>query len=132
MEQLVRAAICKYHDYVAEAQLYEKWAEQTDETEAKKQLELLNLKIVAINSWLTILSTDERFVVQKHLIEELEWARIAFEYRERWKKEFERTERTLQIYQANALAKIAEFARRHKTITLKLFADVQFESGQDN
>lgn len=128
METLVRNVICHYNDFVAEAQLYEKWLLQAEDPLLKKNLTLLEIKIATVNAWLNLLNHDERFVVQKHLIEEIEWPRVAFEYRERWKNEFIRTERSLQIYQANAIAKIAVFADRHRKITLRLFADMIFSS----
>lgn len=131
METLVRNVICRYNDFVAEAQLYEKWLQQVDDPELKKSLALLNVKIATVNAWLNLLNHDERFVVRKHLIEEIEWPRVAFEYRERWKNEFIRTERSLQIYQANALAKIAAFAQKHNEITLHLFSNTLGESGHN-
>lgn len=123
MEQLVRSVICKYKDYQAEASLYEKWLAQIDDPDTRNRFVLLELKIAAVHSWMDLLNIDEKFVIQKHLIEEMEWPRVVFEYRERWKCEFARTERSLQIYQANALAKIAEFAEKNSEITLKLFGD---------
>lgn len=123
METLVRNVICRYNDFVAEAQLYEKWLLQAEDPVLKKSLTLLEIKIATVNAWLNLLNHDERFVIQKHLIEEIEWPRVAFEYRERWKNEFIRTERSLQIYQANAIAKIAAFADRHREIMLRLFSE---------
>ncbi len=124
MEQLIRSVIGKYNDYLAEAQLYEKWLPQVDDTGKKNHLTLLELKIAAINAWMNLLNADEKFVVQKHLVEEMEWPRVAFEYKERWKCEFTRTERSLQVYQASALAKIIAFAEKHREITVRLFSDV--------
>ena len=121
MEELIRNSISQYNDFIAEAHLYEEWLMQTDDPELKNQLSLLELKIAAINAWLNLLSADEKFVIQKHLIDKIEWPRVAFEFRERWKDEFTRTERSLQVYQANALAKIVSFATKHKEITLRLF-----------
>lgn len=97
MQTLVKNAIRQYSDYVSEAGLLEKWLEQVDDPVVKTRLTVLEVKIAAINAWLNLLNTDEKFVVQKHLIEEMEWPRVAFEYRERWKQEFARTERSLQV-----------------------------------
>lgn len=124
MEQLIRAVICKYAEYMAEAKLYKKWLSQGEDPETKSHLALLEVKIAVIDAWMLLLSADEKFVVDKHLIEQLEWPRVVFEYRERWKREFERTERTLQIYQASALAKIADFTKRHRDMTIKIFYDM--------
>ena len=61
-------------------------------------------KVTMIQSWFNLLNTDERFVIEKHLLEELEWPRVAFTFTEKWKGEFSRTERTLIGYQASGLA----------------------------
>lgn len=124
MEQFVRTVIGQYNGYVSEARLYEKWLTQVDDSEAKIYLTLLELRISAIDAWLNLLTSDERFVIQKHLIEELEWPRVSFAYTERWNHEFVRSERSLLAYQTSALAKMVAFAQRHKEILLRLFPDV--------
>ncbi len=124
MEELVRAALSKYMGFVAEAELYERWLSARENLEIRRALTLLEMKITAIQSWFNLLNTDERFVIQKHLIEELEWPRVAFEFAERWKKEFNRTERSLVHYQAGAIKKIVEFSMAHKDIVLALFGDL--------
>ena len=129
MEQFVRTVIAKYNGYVSEARLYEKWLSQVDDGDTRTYLSLLELRIAAIDAWLNLLTADERFVVEKHLIEELEWPRVAFAYTERWNHEFVRTERSLLAYQTNALAKMVKFAERHKEILLRLFSDVN-ENGE--
>lgn len=129
MEQFVRTVIGKYNGYVSEAQLYEKWLSQVDDPDTRNHLTLLELRIAAINAWLNLLNADERFVIQKHFIEELEWPRISYAYSERWNHEFVRTERSLLAYQTNALEKIVAFAERHKEIILRLFSDIN-ENGE--
>lgn len=124
MERLVKSVICRYNDYIAEAELLRKWLSQEDDPSARKGFSMLEVQIAAINAWFNLLSADEKFVIEKHLIEQMEWPRVAFEYRERWQREFTRTERSLQMYQAGALAKIVAFADKHREITLRLFADV--------
>lgn len=124
MEQLVRNAICEYNNYQAEVEFYAKLLEEKDDPEMRESMALLKQKIGIVDAWILLLSTDEKFVVRKHLIEEIDWPRVAFEYRERWKDEFIRTERSLQIYQARAIAKIADFAEKHSEIVLKVFVDV--------
>lgn len=121
MEALIRKAFGEYLRYVSEANLYEQWLEKQENPDVRNTLGVLQMKIAAIDSWLNLLNADERFVVQKHLIEELEWPRVAFDFTERWKGEFTRTERTLVKYQASAIRKIADFCMAHSDITLALF-----------
>lgn len=124
MEELVRKALSKYASYKAETELYERWLSARENPEIRDALTLLRIKITVIQSWFVLLNADERFVVEKHLIEELEWPRVAFAFSEQWKSEFSRTERSLVKYQASALKKIAEFSNMHKDIVLPLFSDL--------
>lgn len=124
MEQLIRAVICKYPEYLAEAKLYNKWLLQAEDAETKNHLTLLEVKIAVVNAWMLLLNADEKFVVDKHLIEKLEWPRVVFEYKERWNREFDRTERTLQIYQASALSKMMDFTQKHRDMIIKIFTDI--------
>lgn len=124
MEQLIRDVLSRYTGYVAEAKLYERWLDARENKEMRSALTLVEMKITAIQSWFNLLNTDERFVIQKHLIEELEWPRVAFEFAERWNQEFSRTERALLNYQISALKKIVAFSKQHRDIILTLFEDV--------
>jgi len=124
VEELVRTVLSKYTGFLAEAELYERWLSARENPEIRNALTLLEMKITAIQSWFNLLNADERFVIQKHLIEELEWPRVAFEFAERWKQEFSRTERSLVHYQASAIKKIVDFSSTHKDIVLALFGDL--------
>lgn len=124
MEELVRAVLSHYSEYSAEAELYERWLSNRDNPEIREALAVLQMKLSAIQSWFSLLNADERFVIEKHLIEELEWPRVAFEFSERWKNMFIRSERSLGKFQASALKKIALFCDMHNEITLSLFGDL--------
>ena len=128
MISLVRNVIYHYNDLVAENQLCQSWFSKFRNEELKAKATELRIKLSIVNAWFELLSYDEKFVIQKHLVDKIEWSRIAFEYRERWKNEFYRTERSLQIYQANGLAKIATFAEKHKEITLYCFSEFLCDS----
>lgn len=129
MEILVRNAICQYKNYTAEVEILKKCLEFSEAAEIKAEIAILEAKITVINAWMNILSADEKFVIQKHLIEQIEWARVAFEYQQRWQKEFMRTERSLQMYQASGLRKMAAFANKHREMTLRLFSDTPQGNG---
>lgn len=72
------------------------------------QLARIKEKNSMVESWLSMLSEDEEYVIRRHLIDGLTWPRIETEYAERW-KEFAKTGRTLMRYQNNALLKISSF-----------------------
>lgn len=121
MEALIRKALGEYLRYMSEANLYKQWLEKEEDPGIRAALDLVQMRIAVVESWLNLLNADERIVVQKHLIEELEWPRVAFVFMEHWKGEFTRTERTLVQYQASAIRKIADFCYVHSDITMALF-----------
>lgn len=72
-----------------------------------------------------LLTEDERFVIQRHLIDGIDIPRIVIEYKERWGNEYEKTERTIKSYQRKALKKIARFEEtKQKLIGGSTVADV--------
>ena len=124
MEELVRKVLSQYTSYQAEAEMCQHWLAARENEELRQDLTLLEMKISVIKSWFILLNADERFVVEKHLVEELEWPRVAFAFSEKWKSEFSRTERSLVKYQAGALKKIVEFSKIHQDIVVPLFSDL--------
>ena len=123
MEELVKAALRKYRDYVSDVKMLERCTDfYPDRRSASAALELAKMRKTTVEAWLNLLTEDELFVVQKHLMEGLEWPRVAFAFKERWKHVFFRTERSLGTYQASAIRKIATFARKHQEITISLFS----------
>lgn len=124
MEEMIRMAFSKYGTYVSEQRMYERWLDMRENPEVREALTVVNMKVTMIESWLNLLNADERFVVQKHLIDEIEWPRISFLFTEQWKGEFTRTERTLVAYQANALKKIIEYCEVHQRMVLMIFGDL--------
>lgn len=124
MEEFVRKILSKYLSLVSEKEMYERWLAMRENKEARDALVVVDTKVAMIQSWFNLLNTDERFVIEKHLIEELEWPRVAFSFMKRWENEFTRAERTLIGYQASGLAKIAAFVENHRKIVLALFGDL--------
>lgn len=124
MEELVRVVLSKYKGFIAEADLYERWLDSRENPDIRDALTLLQMKITTVQSWFNLLNADERFVIQKHIIEEYEWPRVAFEFTQRWHNEFSRTERRLVYYQTCAIKKIVNFCMAHQEIVLSLFDDL--------
>lgn len=124
MEEFVRKIVGKYLGFVAEKEMYERWLAMRENKEAREALAMVDMKVAMIQGWLNLLNTDERFVIEKHLIDELEWPRVAFSFTKRWDNEFTRAERTLIGYQASGLAKIVDFVKRHHKIVMALFGDL--------
>ena len=131
MEEFVRRILRKYLSFVSEKEMYERWLETRENKEAREALVIVSMKVVMIQSWLNLLNADERFVIETHLLEELEWPRVAYSFTERWKGEFSRTERTLISYQASGLKKIVKFVKNHRRMVMALFNDLYDETMAD-
>jgi hypothetical protein len=79
------------------------------------------MKRQMIECWLKLLQIDEYHVIRLHMIEKFDWPRVFVEYQKLWGEEFERSERTLQKYQARGIQKIADFTRERETQIQQLF-----------
>ena len=74
----------------------------------KKRLEEVHKNRCMVENWLSILSDEERCIIQLHLIDGKSWKRIEAEYEQKDEYEYRAT-RTLMRYQQLALKKIEEY-----------------------
>ena len=74
----------------------------------KKRLEEVRQNRRMVENWLSILSDEERHIIQLHLIDGKSWKRIEAEYEQKDEYEYRAT-RTLMRYQQQALKKIEEY-----------------------
>ena len=119
MDEMIRDTLRKKRDYEAERRfLRDRFNDHRYQPTAKQKtcLAYLDEQLLRIDTWLTLLSEDESYVIQRHLIDGVDIPRIVVEYRERWGEEFAKTERTIKTYQRRALEKIQRF--EEKTYTL--------------
>lgn len=121
MISIVRTALENYNALSASVAFEGKYLSGDSVTQTNPNLELLEQRMAMIQCWLRLLNVDERFVVQKHLIEGLDWARVHYAFNEYWGGDFVRSERALAYYQASALKKICEFCEKYEDTTLHLF-----------
>lgn len=99
-----------------------------ENSDVRDALVMTDMKITMIQSWFNLLNADERFVIEKHLLDELEWPRVAFSFTKKWDGEFTRTERSLVAYQASGLKKIISFVEAHRDMVMALFGDIYEET----
>ena len=84
MEEFVREVLSRYTSFVSERQLYERWLDMRENSDVRDALVMTEMKITMIQSWFNLLNADERFVIEKHLLDELEWPRVAFSFTKKW------------------------------------------------
>ena len=70
------------------------------------QQEDLIVKRDIVDAWLQLLPIEERFLVQTHLIDGLDWAKTIVEHEKMWGVMNGRSERTLKRIQAKAIDRI--------------------------
>ena len=85
-------------------------------SEVEERMNTVDEQLSTIESWMMLLGEDERYVIQRHLIDGVDFPRIAIEYKERWGEEFAKTDRTIKSYQRKALQKIAKFEQIKQTL----------------
>ena len=85
------------------------WYRRADEMPPsdRLRLETLDRQLLMIDALMAVLTRDEAFVVQTHLIEGLDWSRAILEYNKRWGSDMEKTIRAMQICLRKALQKVA-------------------------
>ncbi len=121
MKTMVYNVLKNYNSIAAEAAYAGRFSSVQQEGYSDNESNLLLQRMAMVQSWLQLLSADERFVIQKHLIEGIDWARINYLYAEYWGNQFARCEKTLSSYQANGLAKIEAFCSKHRIAVTRLF-----------
>ena len=69
----------------------------------------LQQKIDVIDSWVVLLSEEDRFVIEKHIFEQIAMPMVVVEYEARFGIQDGKCDRTLKRYQKRAINKIARF-----------------------
>lgn len=77
-------------------------------SELSKQCRALEEVRDRTDCWLELLPREERFIVQTHLVDGLDWAKTIVEHEKLWGIMNGRSERTLKRIQAKAICRIAD------------------------
>ena len=119
MQETIRRILLSHKDMRVECQVLQEYFDRTPmpaNNEKHRRLKELERTLSLVDKWLLLLSEDEHFVVQRHLLDEIDWFRIAIEYRCKWGEGYGKAERTLKRYQKSALSKIERFMVGQKDI----------------
>lgn len=110
----IQDTLTGYRCYLAELRLLEAdiaESSQHSSLETQNRSSFLKQQVKRVNAWMMLLSDDERFVVENHLMAGIDIPRIVILYQERWGREFAKSERTIKGYQKHALQKILAFEK---------------------
>lgn len=119
MEDRIKTILKMKRDLEAESHFLHKRLEDRrfkPNPELEERMNTVDDQLSNIKSWLMLLTEDERYVIQRHLIDGIDIPRIGIEYRERWGEEFAKTERTIKSYQRKALQKLARFEKTKQAL----------------
>lgn len=75
----------------------------------KMRMMKLDEQLSLINLLFCLLKEDEAFVIQRHIVDGIDWPRVKVEFAEKWGVDFSKTIRTFKNYQRNALGKMEKF-----------------------
>ncbi len=118
MEDSIRQFIKKRRSLEAEAWIlhscYDNNSQFADSTKVN-HMSSLGKQIALIDSWLLLLNEDEAYVIKRHLIDGIDWPRIAVEYKGIWGEDYAKSEPTLKTYQQRAMSKIIRFTQEQNT-----------------
>ena len=119
MVEMIRDTLLKKRDYEAERRfLHDHFNDHRYKPTAKQQerLAYLDTQLTCIETWLTLLTDDESFVMQRHLVDGVDIPRVTVEFRERWGNEYAKTESTIKTYLRRALEKIKRFEEKKREL----------------
>ena len=122
INELIRVALTQYGAFLSQAEMLCKQQDHSSDPTRQKHIESIETKLAILHCWLQLLNVDERFVIEKHVIDGLDWPRVSYAFAERWGQEFIRTERSLQRYHRNAMEKMRAFSDDHSDVILPLFS----------
>lgn len=107
-DEYVKELLLNKRSYKAEHELLLAMKRRGKQLTKKQTARLLWLEAYNEHTemWLASLQEDERYVLQRHLIDGVDWPRIATEYNSKWGNENAKAHRTLMMYQKKALQQI--------------------------
>lgn len=109
IEVTLKQLLLKYRLIISERDIFlikKNDPEYAIEEAEGQRLATLERLIAMLDCCLALLSDDEKFVVETHLIKGCDWIRVVDEYKKSRGIECEKTERTLKSYQKRALEKM--------------------------
>ena len=124
MKDIIREACYLYNSFVAQAELDVFWAKEFLNAAQLERIKLARMRTKMVENWLKMLTADERFAIEKHFFEDLEWNRVAHVFGKEWDCQFFRSVRNLGTHQANALKKIESFCHTYEELIRALFEDM--------
>lgn len=122
MEALVERIVKKYPRLLQEKAIFERHLEARENRDMRDALTLVRIKLGIIESWFSLLDTDERFILRQMLTPnpgaEMQAAAMI------WSWQICQEGQTPTQIRASAIRKIAAFIRTHRKLMRIVFGDL--------
>lgn len=122
MEALVERIVKKYPRFLQEEAIFERHLEKRENSDMRGALTLVRIKLGMIESWFSLLDTDERFALRQMLTPNSGAAMQAAAMI--WSWQLCQEGQTPAQVRARAIGKIASFAWTHRKLMRMVFGDV--------
>lgn len=105
-ESNIYSLLCNWHKINAEKRFVEARM-HVSSSQIRDRLALINSALTMLESWMRLLSDDERYVIKRHLLDGIAWYRIAYEYNTKLIRSKTKSLSSLRRMQRRAIARIA-------------------------
>ena len=75
-----------------------------------ERMDQISQILAMLETWMQLLSTDERYVIKRHLVDEIDWSRIVYEYNTKLIRAGGKSLSSLRRTQSCAIGKMARYA----------------------
>lgn len=122
MRKMVYAELSNFRGYEQQIKTIDRLLSVRPSKDDELLREKLYRRIGIIEGWMALLSVDEAFVVNYHIMQGIDWSRIEAEHRRLWGANG-RSSRSLQWYQKTAIDKIVAHVVKSEMSTVKKLFD---------
>ena len=105
-ESNIYTLLCNWHKINAEKRFVKARA-HVSPSQAMVRLDLINSTLTMLESWMQLLSNDERYVIKRHLLDGIVWHHIVYEYNVKLIRSNTKSLSSLRRMQRQAIARIA-------------------------
>lgn len=110
-ETQIKNLIHTFQEKKAQVELLRECADIYDNENVRQQYEKKYFQIKVLTDMLSILSDEEKFVIETHLMRHHTWIETVKLFSEKYGKANEKSERTLKRIQSRALKKMINFIK---------------------
>lgn len=106
------AMICDKKKIMAEMNVFHLSDTDHPRNDDHRRYQYLQKRLQLIDTWMLLLDSDQKFIIEQHLVNGMCWPTLTNEYEKQW-PDAPKVLRTLVRKQSDALEKIVDFTESH-------------------